>query len=169
MDKKLRSFLYPDWRKLTIFLIVILFFSFLWIQILVNSLPIMIIGTNEFQQAFCDIKLTAANCYLNANEIYNKESQLNQTVDELNAKYDRFSKFNSNFDYARMFIPSGAMACILDNDVSSLVVQNSVSTNLNILGMTNSCNSADVGMLVLNLVLLYLIICVVFWFFDKKK
>ena len=169
MSKKLKKFLYPDWRKMTLFFLVILFFTFLWMQVLINSLPIMIIGTQEFEKTFCDIQLTSSNCSFTSSQIYQKEAILNQTVDQLNAKYNQFSKLNTNFDLANKLIPATALSCMLDKDVVSLIDGNSQTQNLNVLGMTATCESTGFASLAINMVIVYLVICAVFWLYDKKK
>jgi hypothetical protein len=169
MSKKLKEFLYPDWRKMSIFFLVILFFSLLWIQVLANSLPIMIIATNEFQNTFCDIKSTAVNCSMPTSQIYAKEAELNQTVDNLNLKYARFINLKPNFDLARTFIPTGVVSCMLNQDTIALLNGYQPTQNVNILGMTPGCDNNSLLTFLLNLVILYLIICVVFWFYDKKR
>lgn len=167
MSKKLKNFLYPDWRKLSIFLIVILFFALLWMRVLINSLPIMIIGTHEFEHTFCDIKLTAANCSLNQPEIYQKEVVLNQTVNQLNVKYNQFSNLNSVSALAKMLMPSGALSCMLDRDVLALKI-NVQKQDVSFLGMT-TCDSSGMLQFIMNLVIVYLVICCLFWFYDKRK
>jgi hypothetical protein len=169
MSKKIKKFLYPDWRKAAVFLLAILFFSFLWVQVLVNSLPVMIIGTQEFENTFCNIKLNAENCYLSSFQLFQNEASLNQTVDQLNSKYNQFSNLNSNFDLAKTFIPASAMSCILNKDTVSLITQTSQTHGMEILGMTSTCNVSGIGYLAVNLIIVYLVICCFFWLYDKKK
>jgi hypothetical protein len=169
MNKKIKKFLYLDWRKAAVFLSVILFFSFLWIQILVNSLPVMIIGTQDFENTFCNIKLNAENCSISSSQLYQNEASLNQTVDQLNSKYNKFYNLNSNFDLAKTFIPTSAMSCILNKDVVSLINQSTQIYNTDILGMTSMCSPSGLLYLAANLIIVYLVICCFFWLYDKKK
>jgi len=167
MDKKIKKFLYPDWRKSIVFLLVILFFMSLWLQILVNSLPIMIIGTQEFEKTFCDIKMTATNCKLNYTEIQRREAISNQSVGQLNSKYSQFSDLDSNFALAKGFIPASALSCMLDTNVVTLKL-NMQEQNASFLEM-KSCDSSGVMWLIANLLIVYVVICTVFWFYDNKR
>jgi len=129
----------------------------------------MIIGTQEFEHTFCDIKLTASNCSLTYSEIQRKETLLNQAIDELNLKYSKFAKLNSNFEIAKMFIPATALSCVLDQEVVNLINENPQTQRMEILGMTSTCNPYGFVQLFINLIVVYLVICGLFWFYDKKK
>lgn len=168
MKIKSRNFLYPDWRKLSLFFLVILIFVFLWTHILINSVPIMVIGTNDFQQTFCSIRLTAENCSLTDTEIFQNEATLNQTIDRLNEKYSQFANLNKNIQVANTFLPADALSCVLDKDVVNLINQNSFSTN-NFLGITGACNSEGIIRFAANLVIVYFAVSIFFWFYDKRK
>lgn len=169
MAKKSKNILYPDWRKIGLFFIVVSLFFSLWLYVLFNSLPIMVIGTNEFQTTFCNIQLTASNCSLTNAKIYQKETQLSQQVNALNQKYNIFAKLNPTFDLAKTFFPSGAMSCILDRDVTSLMNQNPLMQNTNILGVSPTCDSNSVLILFLNLLIIYILICCAVWLYDNKR
>lgn len=168
MVKKRQNFFYPDLRRLALFFLIVVISLLLWVNVLVNSLPVMIIGTHEFENTFCDIKLTAANCNLNTSQIYSTEATLNQTIDNLNTKYSQFSDLNVNFEVAEKIIPSGALSCLLNQNVVNLMNNNAPSQNFNILAMTSSCNSQDIFVFIINFVVIYVLICGFFWVYDKR-
>jgi len=165
--KKIEDALRPNLKKCLVFLVIILFFMSVWVNVLINILPVMVIGTQEFYDVFCEYKRLADNTAMSDTEREAAKARLDAILDGLNEKYSAFSKFNSDLFVANMLVPSSLYTCVLDKATLDVIGTNIIENN--IIGIDFHCNPYSIFALFRNLVFIYIFSCFIVWLFEYKR
>jgi hypothetical protein len=138
-----------------------------WINILINVLPIMIVGTQEFYDIFCEYKRLADNTVMSGTQRMEAKAGLDKALDALNEKYSTFGKFNTDLFVANMIVPSSLYTCVLDKSTLDLIGSNKVENNM--IGIDFHCNPYGIFAFFRNLAIIYIFACFVVWLFGYKQ
>lgn len=164
--KKIEELLRPNLKKCFVFLVIILLFMSVWINILVNILPVMVIGTQEFYNVFCEYKRLADNKIWNETQKEEYKKVLDAWLDILNSKYSVFSKFNADLIIGNIFVPSSLYTCILDKATLDVISTGEISSNF--IGIDYHCNPYSIFAFFRNIVFIYIFSCFLVWLLEYK-
>jgi len=165
--KEIEEILRPNMKKCFVFLAIILFLMAVWINLFINILPVMVIGTQEFYDVFCEYKRLADNTAISEMQREEVKARLDTILENLNNKYSAFGKFNTDLSIANMLVPSSLYTCVLDCATLNILGEETISNNF--IGIDFHCNPYSIFAFFRNLVLIYAFSCFVVWLFEWNR
>lgn len=159
--KKIEEALRPDLKKCLVFLAIILVLMSVWLNVLINMLPVMVVGTQDFYNIFCEYKVLATKTNLSDSERKAEQQRLDKLLNSLNTKYQAFEKFDLYLRMGNVLVPSSLYSCVLDNATKNII--GDMQTSQNFIGIDYHCNPYSIFSFFRNLILVYIFSCILVW------